>query len=354
VRIAAARWRPASRTTSRRCRACGRPRQHRVLRLAPRPHPPPRRHDGVVCYFSDISEQVWARHALAVSENRYRTLFESIDEGFCILQVIFDDDDRRSTTATSRSTPSSSATPVLGRARPHGHRDRARHRALLVRRLRQRRPHGRTDAVRRPRGVDGPLVRRLRLPHRRAPRAQGGRAVQRHHRAQAGRARPAGERRAASPPRPPRRTDGLPNRLMFEEKLRAAVAAADRHGRPFAVLFLDLDGFKAINDDLGHACGDVVLIEVARRLRRSLRATTSWRGSTATSSSPSSPTSRSCTRPAVAPGSSSTSSAIPSTSPARRRSACTPGCRRPSGVKNASVPERRRQPSAAPPARGRR
>ncbi|MFU8889541.1 MAG: diguanylate cyclase domain-containing protein [Trueperaceae bacterium] len=64
---------------------------------------------------------------------------------------------------------------------------------------------------------------------------------------------------------------GLPNRLLFEEKLREAVAYADRHGRPFAVLFLDLDNFKAINDDLGHASGDVVLIEVARRLRRSLR-----------------------------------------------------------------------------------
>jgi len=65
---------------------------------------------------------------------------------------------------------------------------------------------------------------------------------------------------------------GLPNRLQFEERLREAVASADRHGRPFAVLFLDLDSFKAVNDDLGHASGDLVLIEVARRLRRSLRA----------------------------------------------------------------------------------
>jgi diguanylate cyclase len=65
---------------------------------------------------------------------------------------------------------------------------------------------------------------------------------------------------------------GLPNRLHFEEKLRETIAAADRHGRPFAILFLDLDGFKAINDDLGHASGDAVLIEVARRVRRSLRA----------------------------------------------------------------------------------
>ncbi len=65
---------------------------------------------------------------------------------------------------------------------------------------------------------------------------------------------------------------GLPNRILFEDRLRMAIAAAERRERPFTVLFLDLDDFKAINDDLGHDSGDVVLIEVARRLRRSLRA----------------------------------------------------------------------------------
>jgi PAS domain S-box-containing protein len=49
---------------------------------------------GVVCYFRDISAEVDARHALSRSEARYRTLFESIDEGFCILQLIFDADDK--------------------------------------------------------------------------------------------------------------------------------------------------------------------------------------------------------------------------------------------------------------------
>jgi PAS domain S-box-containing protein len=48
---------------------------------------------GAVCYFREISEQVLARRAIAESEARYRTLFESIDEGFCILEVIFDDAD---------------------------------------------------------------------------------------------------------------------------------------------------------------------------------------------------------------------------------------------------------------------
>ena len=59
---------------------------------------------------------------------------------------------------------------------------------------------------------------------------------------------------------------GLPNRTLFSERL----AATMREGEKVAVLLLDLDGFKQINDTLGHAAGDTVLIEVARRLRASL------------------------------------------------------------------------------------
>jgi PAS domain S-box-containing protein len=47
---------------------------------------------GAVCYFSDVSEQVRARHAIAESEARYRTLFESIDEGFCVFEMLYDDE----------------------------------------------------------------------------------------------------------------------------------------------------------------------------------------------------------------------------------------------------------------------
>jgi PAS domain S-box-containing protein len=47
---------------------------------------------GAVCYFSDISEQVRARRAIAESEERYRTLFESIDEGFCVFEMLYDPD----------------------------------------------------------------------------------------------------------------------------------------------------------------------------------------------------------------------------------------------------------------------
>jgi diguanylate cyclase (GGDEF)-like protein len=64
---------------------------------------------------------------------------------------------------------------------------------------------------------------------------------------------------------------GLPNREMFNELLRYAISAAQRYQRRFAVLFIDLDRFKVINDSLGHDAGDVLLVEVASRLRGALR-----------------------------------------------------------------------------------
>ncbi|HEX6989896.1 MAG TPA: EAL domain-containing protein [Bacillota bacterium] len=64
---------------------------------------------------------------------------------------------------------------------------------------------------------------------------------------------------------------GLANRTLFMVRLEHAMLRADRHGRNLAVLFLDLDDFKHVNDSLGHDYGDLLLIEVARRLRASLR-----------------------------------------------------------------------------------
>jgi diguanylate cyclase (GGDEF)-like protein/PAS domain S-box-containing protein len=63
----------------------------------------------------------------------------------------------------------------------------------------------------------------------------------------------------------------LPNRGMFNERLASAIAVAQRHERTLAVLFVDLDRFKVINDTLGHEAGDEVLREVASRLVRNLR-----------------------------------------------------------------------------------
>ena len=64
---------------------------------------------------------------------------------------------------------------------------------------------------------------------------------------------------------------GLPNRLLFQDRLGLAVAQAHRHHKPLAVLFLDLDRFKVINDSLGHSVGDRLIREVAVRLRTCLR-----------------------------------------------------------------------------------
>jgi diguanylate cyclase (GGDEF)-like protein len=59
---------------------------------------------------------------------------------------------------------------------------------------------------------------------------------------------------------------GLPNRDLFDDRLSHAISLAERHDWTLAVMFLDLDGFKRINDTYGHAAGDAVLKEVSRRL----------------------------------------------------------------------------------------
>ncbi|WP_424952940.1 putative bifunctional diguanylate cyclase/phosphodiesterase [Deinococcus sp.] len=64
---------------------------------------------------------------------------------------------------------------------------------------------------------------------------------------------------------------GLPNRTLFEDRLGQAVATAARHARVLAVLYIDLDGFKLVNDTLGHAAGDEVLRTVAQRLQNLVR-----------------------------------------------------------------------------------
>lgn len=64
---------------------------------------------------------------------------------------------------------------------------------------------------------------------------------------------------------------GLGNRLLFNKELGDALSHRQRHGSDLAVLFIDLDGFKAINDTLGHAAGDALLKHLAGRLRNALR-----------------------------------------------------------------------------------
>lgn len=65
---------------------------------------------------------------------------------------------------------------------------------------------------------------------------------------------------------------GLPNRMLFNERLEHGLEQAKRHGWKLAVMFLDLDGFKEVNDTYGHDAGDRLLQTLAQRLRESTRA----------------------------------------------------------------------------------
>jgi diguanylate cyclase (GGDEF)-like protein/PAS domain S-box-containing protein len=64
---------------------------------------------------------------------------------------------------------------------------------------------------------------------------------------------------------------GLPNRRLFADRFSQMIVHAKRRSAPLAVLFIDLDGFKAVNDTLGHAGGDALLKEVAQRLESTVR-----------------------------------------------------------------------------------
>ena len=69
----------------------------------------------------------------------------------------------------------------------------------------------------------------------------------------------------------------LPNRRSFIASLERLIARAERLGRPAAMLFVDVDGLKAINDTFGHRVGDEALMEISKLLLSSVRKTDAWR-----------------------------------------------------------------------------
>ncbi|WP_458072340.1 diguanylate cyclase domain-containing protein [Rhodanobacter sp. BL-MT-08] len=64
---------------------------------------------------------------------------------------------------------------------------------------------------------------------------------------------------------------GLPNRMLFHDRLRGSIQRAQRHHGSFALACIDIDGFKSVNDEHGHPTGDVLLQEIAARLQAQLR-----------------------------------------------------------------------------------
>lgn len=64
---------------------------------------------------------------------------------------------------------------------------------------------------------------------------------------------------------------GLPNRMLFNDRLHVAIQRASRHDGSFALAFIDIDGFKAVNDTHGHPAGDALLQDIAARLSGNLR-----------------------------------------------------------------------------------
>ena len=65
----------------------------------------------------------------------------------------------------------------------------------------------------------------------------------------------------------------LPNRVLLNDRLKQAIKHAQREEKQIAVIFVDVDKFKSVNDDLGHNTGDMLLIEIAKRLKNSIRQT---------------------------------------------------------------------------------
>ncbi|MFN2323104.1 MAG: diguanylate cyclase domain-containing protein [Trueperaceae bacterium] len=227
---------------------------------------------GVVCYFSDVSPEVEARRALAASHERYRDVFERLDQGLCVVQVLYDDAgtavDYRFVEVNAAFETRTGQVGVVGKTIGEVTPDAAAFWVEICGDIATTGTPNRfmdyseslerwfdVSAVRIGEAADRSVAMLFQdvTERKRAEKVLEDSVLQLRH-------------RTHHDP-----LTGLPNRTLFEERLELALAGASRYGRKVGVLFIDLDGFKAINDAHGHSCGDVVLREVAQRLENALR-----------------------------------------------------------------------------------
>ncbi len=221
--------------------------------------------NGLVLNLRDVTARRAAVAALAESELRYRTIVETADEGIWVI-----DANSRTTFANPRLAEmlGRPEAEILGRKpTDFAHPDQVDQlRAQLALATAGQRRTVR-DAVLPPRRV-APVG-----AHLRAPALRRDEPLSRH--ARDGAPTSPGARRWRSSCGTPRCTTsctGLANRTLLTDRVEQAVVRTGRRAGLVAVLFIDVDQFKLVNDSLGHTTGDSLLVEVADRIRGAVRA----------------------------------------------------------------------------------